>query len=334
MTENEQPLGEPVNAYAEQTSHVESSESVFDELIGTSNTSGFEEGNAESVNPEPQPESAQPLTNENNDSQRYWQSEADKRANERDEVYRALGARNLEEARQMTSEMKDIMPIARYIKNNKDVLNIVDKSLRGEPLQNQVETESKETSVEKPVKPNRPQGYDEVDAYQDSESESFKYRIAQEQYRDKMIEYTQLENEQLRNNMKQAQMQQQRSSQIDQLKQHLVQTRGYTPEQADDFIHWADQDESFTMNNLIDLHGRVRGIQQVPQPQQPNQQNSQYVEPQVERKVQEMIQQRERLSQPGSVANTSGFDNTSQRPVEDSMMAEMVASDKQSNPWT
>lgn len=332
MTENEQPLGEPVDAYSEQTSNVGSSESVFDELIGTSNTPGFEEGNVESVNPESNPNVAQPLANENNDSQKYWQSEADKRAHERDEIYRALGVNNVEEARQMTAEMRDVMPIAKYIKGNKEVLDVVDKSLRGEPLQGQVETEPKETSVQKPVKPVRPQGYDDMDAYQDAESESFKYRVAQEQYRDKMIDYTQTENESLKNNIQQAQMQQQRNVQVQQLKQHLVQSRGYTEQQANDFVTWADQDQSFTMNNLIDLHGKVRGIQQVPQTQP--QQQGQFVEPQVERKVQEMIQQRERLSQPGSVANAGGYDNSSQRPVEESMMNEMVASDKKSNPWT
>ncbi len=107
--------------------------------------------------------------------------------------------------------------------------------------------------------------------------------------------------------------------------------RGYTQDQANDFINWANQDESFTIENLIQLHGQIRGINLV-QPAQQTQQ--QFVEPQVQNKVQQMISERQRLSQPGAVAAASGTDTVSNRNVEDRVMDDLVGSFNRSNPFT
>ena len=336
MTEENVLEGEPQEAFAEGTSQPSEEESVFDEIFGQQEPvlEGPQAGDAQqSVEPQQEQFVPEEQSNPNSDSFKYWQSEADKRAYERDEAFKALGVNNVDELKSVSQEMKDVLPIARYIKGNPDVLNVVDKSLRGEPIGNQQEPENQETPVKKPVKPVRPSGYDEVDAYADSESDSFKHRIALEQYRDEMLDYTQMENEKLRNSITQSEQAQARTQQITQLQGDLI-NRGYTKDQADDFINWANQEEAFTMENLIQLHGQIRGITPGQAPQTQPQSNEQYVDPVVQSKVQQMISERQRLSQPGAVASASGADNTSNRPVEDRVMDEMIASHQKSNPFT
>tara|TARA_R100000234_G_scaffold106783_1_gene77528 strand:+ start:2278 stop:3279 length:1002 start_codon:yes stop_codon:yes gene_type:complete len=333
MTEENVLEGEPQVA---ETSESSSEGSVFDEIFGQE-SNAFEEpqvGDAQQ-SVEPQQEQIVPgeQINPESDSYKYWQSEADKRAYERDEAFKTLGVNNVDELKAVSQEMRDVLPIAKYIKGNPEVLNVVDKSLRGEPIGNQQETENQETPVEKPVKPVRPSGYDDIDAYQDSESDSYKYRIAVEQYRDDMVEYTQKENEALRNTITQGQQQQIRNQQVSQLTNELINQRGYSQEQADDFINWASQDESFTMDNLIQLHGQIRGITPN-QPVAPQNPQEQYVDPTVQNKVQQMISERQRLSQPGAVATATGSDNTSNRPVEERVMNDMITSFNKSNPFT
>ncbi len=331
MTEENVLEGE---AQVTETSESSNEGSVFDEIFGQE-SSAFEEPQVGDVqqNIEPQQEQIVPgeQTNPDSDSYKYWQSEADKRAYERDEAFKTLGVNNVDELKAVSQEMQDVLPIAKYIKGNPDVLNVVDKSLRGEQLGNQQEPENQETPVKKPVKPVRPSGYDDIDAYQDNESESYKYRIAVENYRDEMVEYTQKENEALRNSITQAEQQQARTREIGHLQNDLM-NRGYSQEQADDFINWANQDESFTIENLIQLHGQIRGI--TPSQAVPQQNNQQFVEPSVQNKVQQMINERQRLSQPGAVSSATGADNTSNRPVEERVMNDMVTSFNKSNPFT
>tara|TARA_B110000444_G_scaffold67619_1_gene63611 strand:+ start:11199 stop:12194 length:996 start_codon:yes stop_codon:yes gene_type:complete len=330
--ESNNPIGEPQEAFQEpmETSQGQS-DSVFDDLFQGEAEATFAEENTENVNSEVQAGYSEEVNDKNTDSYTYWQSEADKRANERDDLYNALGVRSVEEAREMANQYKDVMPIAKYVKNNKQVLDVVEASLRGEPIGNQQEVENQPTQVQKPVKPVQPQGYDALDSIQDPESTSYKYRQELETYRDDIIDYTQMENETLRNNIQMSQQEQQRVGEVNQLKDQLRNQYGYNPQQADDFVSWAAQDQSFSMENLIDLHGRIRGINNLPAPTQPSQP---FVEPQVERKMQEMIAQRQRLSQPGTVATAGSGDTMSQRPVEDRVMEELVSSDRKANPWT
>ena len=44
-------------------------------------------------------------------------------------------------------------------------------------------------SLKKPVEPEKPHSYNEVEAYNDPESDSFKYRMTKEKFRDDMINY-------------------------------------------------------------------------------------------------------------------------------------------------
>lgn len=330
--EDQTPLGEPQGAPMEQTetSYSDNSDAVFDELFQIPQNSTYTEENTPSVTSEV----SAPMVDDSTttDSYKYWQSEADKRTNERDEIFRTLGVDNVDSARRVMDEMRDVMPIAKYVKGNKEVLDVVEASLRGEPIGNQGKPDNQPTQVEKPVKPVQPQGYSDMDAWQEPESESYKYRTSVESYRDAMLEHNQMENAQLRDNIRMAQEQQARNGEINTLKVGLQGQYGYTPEQANDFIEWSNQDQSFTVENLIQLHGMVRGISQ----QQPSQvqQGQPLVEPQVERKVQEMIAQRQRLAQPGGVGHAGGGDNQTVKPAEDIIMNDLVSSDRQQNPWT
>lgn len=331
--ENQANEGETQEAFVEGTSEGVTEDSVFDEIFAESTGNPFEEAQVGDTQQGVEPQQEQYVQEESNnpesDSYKYWQSEADKRAYERDEAFKTLGVSNVDELKNVSQEMQDILPIAKYIKSNPDVLNVVDKSLRGEQIGDQREPENQKAKpIEKPVKPVRPSGYDEIEAYQDNESSSWKYRVEMEQYRDDMIDYTQKENESLKDSMTQREQAQIRSQQIGQLQNELT-SRGYTPQQADDFIQWASSDDSFTVDNLIQLHGQIRGIQA----QQPAPQSQELVDPQVQNKVQQMIQQRQRLSQPGPVATAGGPASQSNRSVEDRVMDEMVGKFNKLNPF-
>ena len=57
------------------------------------------------------------------------------------------------------------------------------------PSNGQPVEQAQETSLKSPVKPEKPVNYNEVDAYNDPESASFKFRLQKEQYQDDYISF-------------------------------------------------------------------------------------------------------------------------------------------------
>ena len=173
----------------------------------------------------------------------YWQSEAAKAKNELERV-------------------KEYLPIVKYIEENPHVLSAVEKSLVGEE---QVEQPQK---IQRPQPPVRPSNYNYADAYNDPESESFKYREAYEIYRDNTINYlTQIEEERTR---KFQEMEYQRQQQV--AKQQMLSSVGqelmarqFSPVEIQEFITEFSNPSSITLDNLIDLYKLKKGKLQQPQ---------------------------------------------------------------------
>ena len=104
----------------------------------------------------------------------YWQSQADKAKGELDTI------------RQELNYYKDTLaPVEQMIRSNPQVLDNLESSTSNGKAQGQVQ----ETSLKEPTAPDRPHSYNEVDAYNDPESDSFKYRMAKEQYRDSYLDF-------------------------------------------------------------------------------------------------------------------------------------------------
>ena len=211
----------------------------------------------------------------------YWQSQADKAKNE---AYRL---------HQENEYYKNSLgPVAEMIQNNPQVLDGLEKQFNGNPSGNPVQAENQRNSLEKPVRPNKPHTYNEVDAYNDPESESFKYRASNDQWRDDMLEW--------RENVDNYRMEQSAMAYQQQQKQNMVQgaystavnNYGMDARQATDFVQWAQNPNNISMDNLVKLYALKSA---------PTQQQSQ-----AQVKATEMKAQQERLKVPRPAAVQTG----------------------------
>ena len=204
----------------------------------------------------------------------YWQSQADKAQNERFKVQQELDYyRN------------SLGPVAQMIQNNPEVLDKLENQVNGNPSGNPVQAGNQRNSLQKPVRPTKPTTYNEVDAYNDPESDSFKHRAANDQWRDDMIGY--------RENVDAYRMQQAQVHQENQQRQQsmnsayniAMQNHGMNANQATDFVRWTQNPNNITIDNLVKLYA----VKNAPQQQQQSQ---------TQRKTEDMRTQQERLKVP------------------------------------
>ena len=150
-----------------------------------------------------------------------------------------------------------------------------------------------ETSLKEPSAPERPHSYNEVDAYNDPESDSFKYRLAKEQYRDEYLGYLQQKDQVREEEMQQAyqkQMQQQQAQMIQrQAMSHAVNNFGWDQTKAAEFVAWSQNPQNLTMDNLAKLFELRTNT-----------------DPVVQQRTQEMQNQAERLAVPKTAAVQTG----------------------------
>ena len=186
-------------------------------------------------------------TSSKDDSTRfeYWQSQADKAKGE------------LGQIRQELDYYKNsLAPVEQMIRNNPQVLDQLEQT----PSNGQTQAYPnglQETSLKEPSAPERPHSYNEVDAYNDPESDSFKYRLAKENYRDEYLGYLQKKDQVREEEMQQAyqqQMQQQQAQMIQrQAMSHAVNNFGWDQTKAAEFVAWSQNPQSLTMDNLAKL---------------------------------------------------------------------------------
>ena len=114
-----------------------------------------------------------------------------------------------------------------------------------------------EPSLKEPTAPERPHSYNEVDAYNDPQSESFKYRVAKESYRDKYMDFLTKKDQVREQEMQaryQAQMQQQHTQMVQQqAMSHAVNNFGWEQSKAMEFVRWSQNPENLTLDNLAKL---------------------------------------------------------------------------------
>jgi len=114
-----------------------------------------------------------------------------------------------------------------------------------------------EDSLKEPTAPERPHSYNEVDAYNDSQSDSFKYRVAKEEYRDKYLTYLKDKDqarEELMQSQYQAQMQEQQTYMMQQqAMSHAVNNYGWEQNKAQEFVQWSQSPDNLTLDNLAKL---------------------------------------------------------------------------------
>jgi len=159
----------------------------------------------------------------------YWQSQAD-------------------QYRKELEEMRTYTPIVKYLQSNPAALDAIEAHLTGKAVQPASMQQQEE--LKPPQKPNVPQNYDPLDT--DPNSESYKYRIALERYyeekdayRDKLLE------KELTPYRKVIEQEQQRLVERQQealAVQHLMQTRKWDQNKANEFIRFTKDPQ-----NMINL---------------------------------------------------------------------------------
>ena len=186
-------------------------------------------------------------TSSKDDSTRfeYWQSQADKAKGELGTIRKELDYYK-----------NSLAPVEQMIRNNPQVLDQLEQTPSNEQPQ-AYPNGLQETSLKEPSAPERPHSYNEVDAYNDPESDSFKYRLAKENYRDEYLGYLQKKDQVREEEMQQAyqqQMQQQQAQMIQrQAMSHAVNNFGWDQTKAAEFVAWSQNPQNLTMDNLAKL---------------------------------------------------------------------------------
>ena len=222
-------------------------------------------------------------TSSKDDSTRfeYWQSQADKAKGELGQIRKELDYYK-----------NSLAPVEQMIRNNPQVLDQLEQTpSNGQPQA--YPNGLQETSLKEPSAPERPHSYNEVDAYNDPDSDSFKYRLAKEQYRDEYLGYLQ-QKDQVREKEMQAQYEQQMAQQQNhmmrtQAHSHAVNSYGWDANKASEFVDWAQNPDNLTMDNLAKLFELRTNT-----------------DPVVQQRTQEMQNQAERLSVPKTAAVQTG----------------------------
>lgn len=173
----------------------------------------------------------------------YWQSEAAKAQNQ---------AKLLE---QQISLMSPYMPVVRYIQENPNILETIEQSLGQKPQQ--------DAGPQRPQPPQKPAEYNAVEAYNDPESTSFKYREANEQYREELANYLlnmeQKRQEEYTRAQEERQFIEQRNQQLRQVATSLTTQYGLSNDDALEFIRLYDDPKSVTLDRLVQLYRFEKG---------------------------------------------------------------------------
>ena len=223
----------------------------------------------------------------------YWQSQADKK----DVELQELKAR-IDKVEQLAPPVQSAAPV-------------------------ETQPEPTQETVQKPVKPARPNDFDSSEALTDPNSKSAKYVAARDQYLEEITEYNEFQvsnQERLTNQQKQQAAQ--AASQA-KLINDLQTKYSYTPEEANDFIVKMSSPESLSLDNLVKLH---RGDQQQAQPvMSPSTADLQ---------LEVMKQRKEKLAIPKPITTQPSANVQSSRKIEDQMMDSMIGSFKKKNPFS
>ena len=271
-----------------------SQDDIFAQVFGEDNTDQF----VAKAEPEPmineQGEQNEVLetSDPKNDTDSYqdWQSQADKRSAEVD---------------LLTSQVTELMKSK--------------QSIAEEPV-------AKETvTIEKPVKPRKPAGYDHSEALADPDSDSGKFLGKQEQYIDNLANYmTDLDAK--RSSQLEKQVAEQQQFQRNQKVISDLQSRyEYTPQQANDFIDKMSRPDSLSLENLVKLHKMSMQNNEVTQIKQ--------VTPEARQKQALMTQRQQKLSIPTPIGVQPGANVQSSKNVEDQMMDSMITNHRKKNPF-
>ena len=276
-------------------------EAIANEGLPTGNTTPLETTDQPVQTQEPVP--TEPPAKEDSSRMEYWQSQADQAKNE-----------SLKAQQELQYYKNTLDPIARVIEQNPQVLDNIDALSNGSPSNVGQQTPQQRNPLEKPVKPEKPHSYNEVDAYNDPESDSFKYRMSHDKWRDEMIGWYGNIDEARQQQAMAAQQQQQRVNLVNSAHSTAMNQYGMDARKATDFVQWAQDPRNITYDALIKLYQ----LKDAPQQQ---------MQSQAQRKTQQMQTQQERLKVPRPTTVQSG-QSAPTPSMEDSFNQALLANGK------
>ena len=222
-------------------------------------------------------------TKQDADRYEYWQSKHDRTAGELSQTQKEL-----------EYYKSTLGPVADLVRQNP---NIVD-NLRQSPSNEQPAQE--QNSLKPPSRPDKPHSYSEVDAYNDPDSESFKYRLSNDKYRDDMIDYYgQVDNYRQQQQAMAYEAQRDQMAQ-NQARSYATQSLGWDNNKVSNAIQWLQNPNNVSFETLF----KVYEMAHAPSKEQV----------QSQQRVADYQNREERMKVPQSTTVASG---TSQAPMND-----------------
>ena len=203
----------------------------------------------------------------------YWQSQTDKAKNESYKL-----------AEELNYYQNTLGPIAKVIEQNPQVLNNIENIQNGHPSQQPVQAGQQTNPLDKPARPEKPHSYSEVDAYNDPESDSFKHRVATDQWRDNMLGWYENVDTARQQHQQRVAQEQQKNQMVNNAHSYAMNQYGFNVNTATDFVRWAQNPANITVDSLVKLYS----LKDAPSQQQSQTQN----------KTAEMQAQQQRLKVP------------------------------------
>ena len=171
------------------------------------------------------------------DRYEYWQSKHDRTAGELSQVRKELDYYK-----------QTLGPVAEAVQQNPNVLQNFQQSPSNEP------PAQEQNSLKAPSRPEKPHSYNEVDAYNDPDSDSFKYRLANDKYRDDMIDYYGKVDNYRQEQAAVAYEQQREAMAQNQATSYAVQSLGWEPSKAQHAIQWLQNPDNVSFETLFKVY--------------------------------------------------------------------------------
>lgn len=233
------PNVDPATVSAADLSALGSDDKFLTELFGSEATPAT--GSA--ANPTP----ASTATEDDKVRQRfeYWQGQADRYRNE------------LEQTKPLATEYQQFKPVVEFLKQNPEAFEQIIQM-----KEKNVSSASAASTLQEPSKPAKPANYNAVEAYNNPESESFRYRIAHDEYTRELTEFmyakqklVETQNEQRIRQERERQLQAEKINGVGK----MLQTQyGFQPEQVQDFIQTMNDPNSMSMDNMVNLYKVIK----------------------------------------------------------------------------
>lgn len=229
---------------------------------------------------------------------------------------------------QYKRQSEDANKLWQYVQNDpslaQNVFATIEQSLSGTGSSAQA---AESTEPQEPARPEAPAGYNEHDAYTDPESESFRHRKAMDAWRqehsdwkmDRHLRQVQQMVTPIAQTFEQEQQARQQHAYLQQITQSFTEY-GVDPSQAPEVTSWA-ANYQVTPEDIVALYRMKNGAQPQVQPQQ--------------NAAADRLQDRnQRLSYPLPSSTSATQAQTPTAPPEEQMIKDLIAMDRQSNPWT